>query len=404
MHILLTGGAGYIGSHTYLALRRSGHVPVILDDLSNSDIGVISKLAELSGGPVVFERGSIADGPQLSRLFEKYQFSAVMHFAGFKAVGESVGDPLKYYRNNLSGLITLLSVMTQTSCRAFVFSSSATVYGDPKTLPLYEWSERSHTNPYGHTKLVGEDILTSLQKSDESWRIGILRYFNPVGADKSGEIGECPTGYPNNLMPFLAQVALGIRPYLQIFGDDYPTRDGTGVRDYIHVCDLADGHVAAVRHLLDHDGSSFTANLGTGVGTSVLELLHEFESASGRKIPYKIVGRRSGDVPAYYADPTCAARLLDWRARYTVADMCADTWRWNVNHPRGYKHEECITNIEPAQNRSEQITVPAGLQVSAAQSAVLLSEPSECLGEVLRFEVRPEVVNNKEVRVDRLNR
>jgi len=333
---LLTGGAGYIGSHTLLALHAVGLRPVVLDDFSNSQPEVLHRLAELTGEPVVFEQGSIFDGATVERLVRKHDVRSVIHFAGFKAVGESVADPLKYYTNNVAGLTALLRTLQDTQCRTLVFSSSATVYGDPATVPITEDFPRQATNPYGHTKLVCEDILAAVTASDPAWRFAVLRYFNPVGAHPSGRIGESPRGIPNNLMPFVSQVAVGRRPFLQVFGNDYPTPDGTGVRDYIHVCDLADGHVAAVRHLLD-GGQGFTVNLGTGKGSSVLDIVKTFEAASGRPIPYQVAPRRPGDVPAYYADPSMALSLLGWTAKRTLHDMCLDTWRWQEANPQGYE-------------------------------------------------------------------
>ena len=334
--VLLTGGAGYIGSHTLLALHAVGLRPVVLDDFSNSQPEVLRRLAELTGAPVVFEQASIFDDAAVARLVEQHDIRAVIHFAGFKAVGESVADPLKYYQTNVGGLTALLRTLHRTRCRALVFSSSATVYGDPATVPITEDFPRAHTNPYGHTKLVCEDILSALGAADASWRFGVLRYFNPVGAHESGRIGESPNGIPNNLMPFVSQVAVGRRPFLQVFGDDYPTPDGTGVRDYIHVCDLAEGHVAAVRRLLD-GGDGFTVNLGTGTGSSVLDMVRAFEAASGRPVPYRIVPRRPGDVAACYADPAMASALLGWKARRSLDDMCRDTWRWQEANPQGYE-------------------------------------------------------------------
>ena len=307
----MTGGAGYIGSHTLLALHAQGLHPVVLDDFSNSQPEVLRRLAELTGKPVAFEQGSVFDAERVTRLVAQHDIRAVIHFAGFKAVGESVANPLKYFSNNIGGLTALLQALQATACRTLVFSSSATVYGDPATVPITEAFPRQHTNPYGHTKLVGEDILEAVAASDATWRFGVLRYFNPVGAHPSGRIGESPNGIPNNLMPFVSQVAVGRRPFLQVFGDDYPTPDGTGVRDYIHVCDLAEGHVAAVRHLLAGE-PGFTVNLGTGTGSSVLDLVRAFEAASGRAVPYKVVPRRPGDAASCYADPAKALSLLGW--------------------------------------------------------------------------------------------
>ncbi len=336
MNILLTGGAGYIGSHTYLALVEAGYRPIILDDFSNSDPVVLERLHSITGQPVVCERGSVADTARVQALLVQHAIQAVVHFAAFKAVGESVAQPLKYFDNNLGGMVHLLQAMDAVACRTLVFSSSATVYGDPASVPITEDFSRSHTNPYGHTKLVCEDMLAALRVANPAWRMGVLRYFNPVGAHPSGTIGEDPAGPPNNLMPYVAQVAVGKRPFLNVYGNDYPTPDGTGVRDYIHVQDLAQGHVAAVRALLQQ-GESFTVNLGTGTGHSVLEVVRAFEQASGRPVPYQIAPRRAGDVAQCYADATRAQRLLGWRAELTLADMCADAWRWQSRNPDGYR-------------------------------------------------------------------
>lgn len=333
--ILLTGGAGYIGSHTYVALKQAGLTPVILDDFSNSHPAVLQRLERITGYPAISERGDVTDTAFVQDVLTRHAVVAVIHFAGFKAIGESVSKPLDYYRNNLGGMINLLQAMETTGCRTLVFSSSAAVYGDPVTVPITENFPRSYTNPYGHTKLVCEDILTAMRTANPAWRIGTLRYFNPVGAHPSGLIGEAPSGTPNNLMPYVAQVAVGKQPCLNVYGNDYPTPDGTGVRDYIHVMDLAQGHVAALQALLQH-GKSFTANLGTGRGHSVLEVVHAFEQASDRKIPYRFVPRRPGDIAQCYADTSLAARLLGWRAGYTLADMCRDAWRWQQGNPNGY--------------------------------------------------------------------
>jgi UDP-glucose 4-epimerase len=333
--ILLTGGAGYIGSHTYLALIDAGFIPVVLDDFSNCHPAVLGRLRQLSGAEVLSEKGSVADVPLVRRLLQQHAIAAVVHFAGFKAVGESVAQPLRYYDNNIGAMVALLMAMDAQGCRTLVFSSSATVYGDPASVPITEEFPTGHTNPYGHTKLVCEDILASVRASNSQWRTGVLRYFNPVGAHPSGLIGEDPSGPPNNLMPYVAQVAVGQRPYLSVYGDDYDTPDGTGVRDYIHVQDLAQGHVAAVRKLLDQP-DSFTVNLGTGHGHSVLELVRAFEQASGRNVPYRIAPRRAGDVAKCYADPSRAQQLLAWRAHHSLADMCADAWRWQQGNPLGY--------------------------------------------------------------------
>lgn len=333
--ILLTGGAGYIGSHTYVALAQAGLAPVILDDFSNSHPAVLERLERITGHPVVCERGNVIDTTFVQDVLARHGIAAVIHFAGFKAVGESVAKPLDYYRNNLGGAISLLQAMDAAGCRTLVFSSSATVYGNPTTVPITEDFPRAHTNPYGHTKLVCEDILTAIRTANPDWRIGTLRYFNPVGAHPSGLIGESPQGIPNNLMPYVAQVAVGKQPCLNVYGNDYPTPDGTGVRDYIHVMDLAQGHVAAAQALLQR-GENFTVNLGTGHGNSVLEVVRAFEQASGQSVPYRFAPRRAGDIAQYYADASLAARLLGWHAIYTLPDMCRDAWRWQQGNPDGY--------------------------------------------------------------------
>ena len=335
MHILLTGGAGYIGSHTYLALLAAGYVPVILDDFSNSSPAVLQRLQRISGQPVAHVECNVADAAAVQAAIQQYAIGAVIHFAAFKAVGESVAQPLKYYDNNIGGMTRLLQAMDAAGCRMLVFSSSATVYGDPASVPITESFPRSHTNPYGHTKLVIEDMLAALQRADPRWQVGVLRYFNPVGAHPSGLIGEDPRGTPNNLMPYVAQVAVGKRPYLSIFGNDYPTPDGTGVRDYIHVQDLAQGHVAALQ-ALQARGQSFTVNLGTGQGYSVLELVRAFEQASGRAVPFQFAPRRAGDVAQCYASTALAQQLLGWQARLGLDAMCADSWRWQSANPHGY--------------------------------------------------------------------
>ncbi len=336
MNILLTGGAGYIGSHTCVALIEAGFTPVILDNFSNSHPAVLERLQQITGQTVVCEKGDVLDMPWVVDVLARHNIAAVLHFAGDKAVGESVAQPLKYYRNNIGGAVSLLEAMQASSCRTLVFSSSATVYGDPASVPITEDFPRSHTNPYGHTKLVIEDILSAVQVSDPSWQLGVLRYFNPVGAHPSGLIGEDPSGIPNNLMPFVTQVAIGKRPFLNVYGDDYPTPDGTGVRDYIHVQDLAEGHVAALQALLAAR-KSFAVNLGTGRGNSVLEVVKAFEKASGRPVNYQIAPRRPGDVAQCYADPALAQQLLGWTARRSLADMCLDAWRWQSANPEGYK-------------------------------------------------------------------
>ena len=337
MNILLTGGAGYIGSHTCVALAQAGYTPVILDNFDNSHRGVLQRLEAILERPVLCEEGDVLDTAFVADVLRRHRIEGVIHLAGHKAVGESVAQPLKYFRNNIGGAISLLQAMQQAGCPVLVFSSSATVYGDPASVPISEHFPRSHTNPYGHTKLVIEDMLTALCAAQPSWRVAILRYFNPVGAHQSGLIGEDPSGIPNNLMPYIAQVATGKRAHLQVFGDDYATPDGTGVRDYIHVSDLAEGHVAALSALLGEQGRSLTVNLGTGQGYSVLEVVRAFEAASGRPVPYEIAPRRAGDVAQCYADPALAQQLLKWRATRTLEQMCADSWRWQSANPDGYR-------------------------------------------------------------------
>ena len=335
MNILLTGGAGYIGSHSCIALVQAGYTPVIVDNFSNSHPAVLQRLARITGQAIACEQGDVADAAFMADVLRRHAVQAVLHFAGYKAVGESVAEPLKYYRNNIGSTLGLLEAMAAVGCRKLVFSSSATVYGDPASVPITEDFPRSHTNPYGHSKLMIEDMLASLGAADPAWAMAVLRYFNPVGAHPSGLIGENPSGIPNNLMPYITQVAVGQRPQLQVFGDDYPTPDGTGVRDYIHVQDLAEGHVAALGALLQR-GQSLTVNLGTGQGHSVLEVVRAFEQASGRAVPYQIMPRRPGDVAQCYADPALARQQLGWQARRSLADMCADAWRWQSQNPRGY--------------------------------------------------------------------
>lgn len=310
--------------------------PVILDDFSNSHPAVLHRLQRITGQAVVCERGDVLDTPWVEGVLYRHNIAGVMHFAGDKSVGESVVQPLKYYHHNIGGAVSLLKAMQSVGCRTLVFSSSATVYGDPASVPITEDFPRLHTNPYGHTKLVIEDILAAMPVADPSWRLGVLRYFNPVGAHPSGLIGENPSGIPNNLMPYVAQVAIGKRPYLNVYGGDYPTPDGTGVRDYIHVQDLAVGHVAALQ-ALQAQSAGFTVNLGTGHGHSVLEVIHAFEQASGRPVPCKIAPRRAGDVAQCYANPQLAQRLLCWSAQHTLIDMCIDAWRWQSSNPHGYQ-------------------------------------------------------------------
>ena len=333
--ILLTGAAGYIASHTWLALQAAGFQVVGVDDFSNSSPEVLNRLQRLGGQVPTFEHASVADADAMAAIFARHSIAAVVHFAAFKAVGESAAQPLAYYRNNIGGLVTVAEAMQAAGCKRLVFSSSATVYGDPERLPITEDSPLSATNPYGQTKLMGETILRDLGAADPRWQTACLRYFNPVGAHESGLIGEDPRGTPNNLMPFVAQVAVGRRAQLSVYGNDYATPDGTGVRDYIHVLDLAEGHVAALRRLLDSPGS-LTVNLGTGRGYSVLELVAAYAAASGRPVPYQIVARRPGDVAACYADPALASQLLGWQARHDLDRMCTDSWRWQINNPKGF--------------------------------------------------------------------
>ena len=334
--ILLTGATGYIASHTWLALQAAGFQVVGVDDFSNSSPEVLNRLRQLSGQAPAFEQASVCDPAAMARVFARHAIDAVVHFAAFKAVGQSAAQPLAYYRNNLGGLVNTCQAMLAQGCRRIVFSSSATVYGDPQRLPITEDSPLSATNPYGQTKLMGETILRDLGAADPAWQTACLRYFNPVGAHESGLIGEDPRGTPNNLMPYVAQVAVGRRARLSVYGNDYPTPDGTGVRDYIHVSDLADGHVAALRHLLDAPGS-ITVNLGTGCGYSVLDLVAAYAGASGRPVPYDIVARRPGDVAACYADPARARQLLGWQARHDLDRMCQDSWRWQSLNPNGFQ-------------------------------------------------------------------
>ena len=334
--ILLTGATGYIASHTWLALWEAGFDVVGVDDFSNSSPVVLDRLKELSGKSPAFERADVADAVAIEALFQRHRITAAVHFAAFKAVGESASKPLAYYANNLGGLLNVCQAMQRHDVRRFVFSSSATVYGDPQTLPIRESAAVNAVNTYGRTKLMGEQILQDLGTADALWQTACLRYFNPVGAHGSGRIGEDPRGVPNNLMPYVAQVAVGRRLKVSVFGNDYATPDGTGVRDYIHVSDLAQGHVAAVQRLLAHPGS-LTVNLGTGRGHSVLEVVAAYTRASGRPVPYEIRPRRTGDVAACYADPALAQRLLGWTARLDLDRMCADSWRWQSQNPKGFE-------------------------------------------------------------------
>lgn len=333
--LLLTGATGYIASHTWVALHRAGYNVIGLDNLCNSNRVVVERLARITGAPPNFVEGDVRNRALLDRLFSEHRIRGAIHFAALKAVGESVSQPLAYYDNNLNGLLTLCSAMDAAGVRQLVFSSSATVYGNPHTVPILENFPLSATNPYGQTKLMGEQILRDLERSNPAWQIAYLRYFNPVGAHESGLIGEDPGGVPNNLMPYVAQVAGGRREKLMVFGGDYPTPDGTGVRDYIHVSDLADGHLAALVYLRERS-AGMTVNLGTGRGYSVLEVVKAYERASGKPVPYEIVDRRPGDIASCYADPALAQELLGWRARHDIDRMCEDSWRWQSMNPRGF--------------------------------------------------------------------
>ena len=336
MRVLVTGGAGYIGSHTVLQLLAAGHDVVVVDDFSNAKPAVIARLEEIAGRPVEVHAFDVADEARLDEVFTAAPLDAVIHFAAFKAVGESVARPLAYYRNNLGATIALAAAMVRHGVPHLVFSSSATVYGAEAPVPMTEDLPTSATNPYGWTKVMNEQILRDVAAAHPGLKVALLRYFNPVGAHPSGLIGEDPSDIPNNLMPYVAQVAVGRRERLSVFGDDYDTVDGTGVRDYIHVEDLAAGHLAALEWISTHDRPLSVWNLGTGRGTSVLELVHAFEAASGREIPYEVVARRPGDIASSYADPTAAEQELGWRATRSVEEMCADSWRWQQANPEGY--------------------------------------------------------------------
>lgn len=330
--ILVTGGTGYIGSHTCIALMQAGRKVLILDNLGNSDAAVVDRLEKICGQRPGFIQGDLRDGALLDELFIRYPVTSALHFAGLKAIGESNEKPIDYYDNNVTGTLQLLAAMRRAKVRTLVFSSSATVYGDAVSMPVREDFPRSATNPYGRSKLMIEDILADLTAAEPQWRIARLRYFNPVGAHASGLIGEEPRGTPSNLMPYIAQVAAGLRPSLNVWGNDWPTADGTGVRDYIHVMDLAAGHVAALDYLERQNGMT-TVNLGTGRGYSVLEMVKAFERASGRPIPYNVAPRRPGDIAQCWADPTLAKQLFDWQATRGVDEMCADAWRWQQSLP-----------------------------------------------------------------------
>ncbi|MEA2109416.1 MAG: UDP-glucose 4-epimerase GalE [Pseudomonadota bacterium] len=335
MNILVTGGTGYIGSHTCLELLHAGHQVIVVDNLSNSKETSLIRVQELTGKTLVFHQVDLLDKPALERVFAAQPIDAVIHFAGLKAVGESVEIPLSYYHNNITGTINLCEVMKNHRVKTLVFSSSATVYGDPRTVPIKEDFPLGPTNPYGRSKLMIEEILQDLYRAEQQWSIALLRYFNPVGAHESGRIGEDPNGIPNNLLPFISQVAVGKLQKLAVFGNDYPTSDGTGVRDYIHVVDLAIGHLRALEKLSANPGI-FTCNLGTGQGYSVLEMIHAFEKSSGQKVPYEIVGRRAGDIATCYADPSLARNELGWTAQRGIEAMTADAWRWQEGNPDGY--------------------------------------------------------------------
>lgn len=335
MAILVVGGAGYIGSHTCVQLLEAGFEIVVVDNLSNSSPASLRRVTQITGRDFPFVHADIRDKNALRTIFQTYEIQAVIHFAGLKAVGESSGRPLRYYDNNVSGSLALFEVMTEANVKSLVFSSSATVYGESANVPIKESFSLSATNPYGRTKLMIEDILRDLQKSDNTWRISLLRYFNPIGAHESGLIGENPNGIPNNLLPYVTQVAVGRLPELRVFGNDYPTPDGTGVRDYIHVMDIADGHIAALRYLFDNS-ALVAINLGTGNGYSVLEVVKTFSEISGKEIPYQIMPRRAGDVAINFADVDLARNLIGWIAKRNLSHMCQDAWRWQTLNPNGY--------------------------------------------------------------------
>ena len=335
MAILVAGGAGYIGSHTCVELLDAGYDIIVVDNYYNSCPEALNRVKKITGKDFLFYECDILDREGMDKIFSENQIDAVIHFAGYKAVGESVKEPLKYFHNNIEGTVALCEIMEKHGCRKIVFSSSATVYGMPKEVPIREDFPLSVTNPYGRTKLMNEEILRDLYVSNPEWSIVLLRYFNPIGAHASGLIGEEPKGIPNNLMPYITKVAVGALEQLSVFGSDYPTHDGTGVRDYIHVVDLAKGHIKAVEKAMDAQGV-FTYNLGTGTGYSVLDLVHAFEKAYGKPLPYRIVDRRPGDVAECYADPSKAYEELGWKAELDVNRMCEDSWRWQKNNPKGY--------------------------------------------------------------------
>ncbi|RFU66849.1 UDP-glucose 4-epimerase GalE [Bacillus sp. V59.32b] len=336
MTILVTGGAGYIGSHAGVELLQNGYEIVMLDNFSNSQVESVKRVKEITGKDFPFYTIDLLDREALEDLFNKFKFEAVIHFAGLKAVGESVDIPLKYYHNNLTGTINLCEAMAKHNVKKLVFSSSATVYGHPDLVPIDESFSLSATNPYGRSKLIIEEILQDLYVSDNTWRIALLRYFNPIGAHESGHIGENPNGIPNNLMPYITQVAIGKRDRLSVFGNDYTTHDGTGVRDFIHVVDLVKGHLKALQYLDENQGIE-AFNLGTGIGYSVLDLVNTFSSVSGKEIPYQFVDRRPGDIAVCYANPEKAEKILGWRAEKDLKEMCKDSWKWQNGNPNGYK-------------------------------------------------------------------
>jgi len=338
--VLVTGGTGYIGSHTAVSLMEAGYRPVIVDNLSNSEASVVKCIARITGKQPPFYKLDLRNANALNKVFEKHRIDSVIHFAGLKAVGESVDAPLLYYENNIMGTLSLCRVMAANRVKKIIFSSSASVYGEANIIPVTEDCPPAPTNPYARTKLMIEQILQDSHRADPAWRIILLRYFNPVGAHFSGLIGESPRGIPNNLMPFLSQVAVGRRPHINVFGNDYPTPDGTGVRDYIHIMDLAEGHIAALKKIekaaAPKGQKPLIVNLGTGKGYSVLEMIRAFEKSSGQKIPYRIARRRPGDVATLYADTQLARKALGWKAKRNLADMCTDAWRWQSSHPEGY--------------------------------------------------------------------
>ncbi|MGL0926060.1 UDP-glucose 4-epimerase [Vibrio vulnificus] len=336
MNILVTGGSGYIGSHTCIQMIEAGMTPIILDNLYNSKLLVLDRIEQVTGVRPAFYQGDIRDSEILQHVFAQHDIQGVIHFAGLKAVGESVEKPLMYYDNNVSGTLNLVREMDKAGVKSLIFSSSATVYGDPASVPIREDFPTSATNPYGRSKLMVEECLTDFHKANPDWSITLLRYFNPVGAHESGLLGEDPQGIPNNLLPFVAQVAVGRREKLGVFGDDYPTPDGTGVRDYIHVIDLADGHLAALNKVGQQAGLHIF-NLGTGQGNSVLEMVTAFEKAAQRPIPYEIKPRRAGDIAECWADPAYAEQVLGWKATRSLETMVVDTWRWQSNNPNGYE-------------------------------------------------------------------